>query len=309
MSETTTTNAAPVKVSQNATAIKKMGEEIEMKVIGSINALVEGGLRLPEGYNYANAIKYAWLKLQGTEDKGGANVLDVCTKASIANAMLAMVLKGETMLYNHGYFIAYGDKLTYFEDYRGKLMRAVRDTNVADVNAQVIYEGDNFVYEVDRHGRYQFVKHDTALENIDINKIKGGYAIVTYKDGTERMEIMTIAQIKTAWMQGATKGNSMAHTKFTDQMAIRTLINRAVKIDLGKCSETVMESGEDDEQDVQVQRREAAQEAIPDFREVTEFEEVAVEDSGRAQEANETAPDETKDEERKSARVKKNCPI
>ena len=69
MSEMTNTSAAPaVKVSQNAAAIKKMGEEIEMRVINSISALEEGGLKLPDGYNYANAIKYAWLKLQGTKN-------------------------------------------------------------------------------------------------------------------------------------------------------------------------------------------------------------------------------------------------
>lgn len=308
MSELNVSEAPAVKVSQNAAAIKKMGEEIEMRVINSISALEEGGLKLPEGYNYANAIKYAWLKLQGTEDKGGANVLDTCTKASIANAILAMVLKGETLLYNHGYFIAYGDKLTYFEDYRGKLMRAVRDTQVADVNAQVIYEGDNFVYEVDSNGRYQFVKHETKMENIDISKIKGGYAIITYKDGSKRMEIMTIAQIKTAWMQGATKGNSMAHTKFTDQMAMRTLYNRAVKIDLGKCSETVTEPGDDDEQDVQERRREAVQTAIEDFRDVTDFEEVK-DESEKAAEAPEAAPEQPAEPERKNGKAKKDCPI
>lgn len=232
---------------KTGTEIKKMGAEVEEKLITTITSLQEGGLKLPEGYSVANAIKYAWLKLQGTEDKDNKKVLDVCTQASIANAILAMILKGETLLYNHGYFVPYGDRLTYSEDYRGMLMRAMRDTDITDVNAQVIYKGDNFVYEVDKKGRYQFVKHDTSMENININNIIGGYAVVTYKDGSERLEIMTMEQIRTAWAQGAAKGTSMAHTKFTDQMCIRTLIKRAIKIDLGKCSETL--SAIDDEEE------------------------------------------------------------
>ena len=38
-----------------------------------------------------------------------------------------------------------------------------------------------------------------------------------------------MAQIRNSWAMGATKGNSKAHTQFTDQMAIRTVINRACK--------------------------------------------------------------------------------
>lgn len=41
---------------------------------------------------------------------------------------------------------------------------------------------------------------------------------------------MTIQQIKQAWMQGAMKGQSGAHKNFTDQMAKKTVISRALKL-------------------------------------------------------------------------------
>lgn len=40
---------------------------------------------------------------------------------------------------------------------------------------------------------------------------------------------MDMLQIKNAWNQGTMKGNSPAHKNFPDQMAIKTVINRACK--------------------------------------------------------------------------------
>ena len=40
---------------------------------------------------------------------------------------------------------------------------------------------------------------------------------------------MTMDQIKKAWGQGATKGGSPAHKDFTEEMAKKTVINRACK--------------------------------------------------------------------------------
>ncbi len=243
----------PQTVSSNPASVKKMGEEMEIKVMDRISALQDAGMMLPEGYNASNAIKYAWLVLQETQTKDKKAVIDECTNVSIVNAMLSMVLRGETLINAHGYFIAYGDQLRYQEDYRGKMMRAIRDTPIADVTAQVIYEKDKFVYTVDRKGQYQLVEHQTALENIDNSKIKAAYAIVTYEDGSEMMTVMTFDQIKKAWAMGNGKGTTTAHTNFPDEMAKKTVIQRAVKYDLGKASEQLKALGfepEDEEEPI-----------------------------------------------------------
>jgi recombination protein RecT len=41
---------------------------------------------------------------------------------------------------------------------------------------------------------------------------------------------MNITQIKNSWNQGYAKGKSGAHTNFTDEMAKKTVINRACKM-------------------------------------------------------------------------------
>ena len=187
-----------------------------------------GELVLPKGYHVGNAIKMAWLYLQTVENMSKQKAIDVCTKDSICNALLQMVIHGEYPQ-KHCYFIMYGDRLEWNERYLGKLMRAKRDTEIEKVNAQVIYEGDEFVYTIDDDGQKQLVKHVPNLANIDNTKILAAYAVVINKDGSRHIEVMTRAMIQSAWEQGAMKGKSGAHTKFTDQMCEKTVKNRLTK--------------------------------------------------------------------------------
>jgi recombination protein RecT len=218
--------------SQNQTLVKMMQESTVNKVMGKINEMQEHGEKtLHPRYNPGSALKRAWLYLQTIETKDKKKAIDACTKDSICNCLLEMTLRGQTPK-EHCYFIPCGNSLEYWEKYTGKYMRAKRDTDIKSINPQVIYEGDNFVYTVDEQGQYQLVSHDTQLQNIDISKIKAGYAVVIRKDGTRYLEIMTMEQVKKAWQQGAAKGNSGAHINFTDQMVKKTLIARASKVAL-----------------------------------------------------------------------------
>ena len=186
-----------------------------------------------------NAIKGASLKLQMVEDKSHNLALDVCTPTSIVNAMIAMVVDGLSVWKQQGYFIVYGTKLTWQPDYRGHILMAKRHADVKEVNAQVIYEGDEFAYEVDiTNGRQKLLKHEAKLENQDIQKIKGAYAIVVFNDATTQLTTMSIAQIKKAWLQGFGGGNTGAHQNFTDEMCKKTVINRATKVLIGSSDDS-----------------------------------------------------------------------
>ncbi|MDE5986490.1 MAG: recombinase RecT, partial [Prevotella sp.] len=236
-------------VSQNATALKKMGEETCNNVLTRINAMKGSGeLVLPEGYNAGNALKSAWLYLQTIENGRGIKAIDTCTQNSICNCLLEMCIHGEHPK-KHCYFIPCGNSLEFWERYTGKFMRAKRDSDIADIQAQVIYEGDEFVYTVDELGRYQFVSHKTSIDNIDISKIKAAYAVVVRKNGDRFLEIMTMEQIRKAWEQGAAKGNSKAHNNFGDQMCKRTIISRACKVALDSSPDGWNNNGVDDSDD------------------------------------------------------------
>lgn len=244
--------------SQNQTALKRMQEETTQQILDKVNCWQETGeVVLPKGYHVGNAIKLAWLYLQTVENLQHQKAIDYCTKDSICNALLNMVINGEYPQ-KHCYFIMYGNRLEWQERYLGKLMRAKRDTEIGKVNAQVIYEGDEFVYTIDENGEKQLVKHVPNLANIDNTKILAAYAVVINKDGTRHIEVMTRTQIQKAWEQGAMKGKSGAHTNFTDQMCMKTVIQRACKIAL----DSTADPGDDDDPnhyDEATAEREAAQ--------------------------------------------------
>lgn len=262
--------------SQNQTALKRMQEETTQQILDKVNCWQETGeLILPKDYKVGNAIKLAWLYLQTVEDRSHRKAIDVCTKDSICNALLDMVLHGEYPK-KHCYFIVYGDRLEWNERYLGKYMRAKRDTEIEAVYPQVVYQGDEFVYTIDELGQYQLVKHVPNLDNLDITKIKAAYAIVVNKDKTRHMEIMTLDQIKKSWMQGAAKGTSGAHTNFTDQMCKKTVMARACKIALDSQADFA-DDDDDNRRDEATTERDAAQ-----HRQVAEAEAVELHDDEQA---------------------------
>lgn len=236
-------------VSQNATALKKMGEETVSAVLANIQSKQESGeLVLPTNYHVGNALKSAWLYLQTIENGRGIKAIDTCTRESICNCLLEMCVRGEHPM-KHCYFIPCGNKLSYWERYTGVLMRAKRDSDIVNVYAQIIYENDEFVYTVDEFGRYQLVSHKTSIDNIDNSKIKGAYAIIEYKNGDKQLEVMTMQQIVRSWEQGSMKGNGTPHKAFTDQMCKRTIIRRACKVSLDSSPDGWNNNGVDDGDD------------------------------------------------------------
>lgn len=235
---TTQQNTAPVQLpSQNNKALKEMQDTTVNAVMKQVEELQQtGGLVLPKDYNVGNALKSAWIYLQTIETRTKQKAIDVCTKLSICNCLLEMVIRGQHPK-KHCYFIPCGNSLEYWERYTGKILRAKRDTKIQDVVAQIVYEGDKFIYTVDENGYYQLVSHETSIENINPDKIKAAYAVVIFKDGSKHLEIMTIDQIRKSWQQGAARGASGAHQNFTDQMCKKTVIARACKIELDSASD------------------------------------------------------------------------
>ena len=203
------------------------------------NALIDGltaqlnekckyGMSFPADYNLANALTGAYLVLKETTDKNGKPLLETCSQASIANSLMDMATLGLSVQKKQGYFIAYGGKCQFQRSYFGNITIA-RRYGLKEVNAQVIYEGDNFVYHIE-DGNKVLDKHEQSIMNIDNDKIIGAYAVVIMQDGTKMLEVMNMKQIKQSWQQGyGYKEGSGTHSKFADQMAKKTVINRALK--------------------------------------------------------------------------------
>lgn len=245
-----------------------------------------GGLITPPNYSAANQIKAAFFVLQQVEDKQHRPALEVCDKSSIANALLDMVVQGLSVSKKQGYFIVYGTKLEFQRSYFGTVALAKQCGMKGQPVANVIYQGDNFQYEIDTEtGLTKVIRHEQKFENIDITKIRGAYAITVLPDGSRQVTIMNIDQIRKAWGQGATKGNSPAHQNFTDEMCKKTVIGRACKMIINSSDDAYLFDGKRDEMDTdnaKEQRNAAAEKPRTVVGEDTDYEEVKDEASDPA---------------------------
>lgn len=227
---TTTKN----EVAQNAqgTQVAMTGQVNDKFITGLIQQVKqkqELGLSFPADYNPANELTGAYLILKETTDRNGKPVLETCTPSSVATALMSMVNKRLSMLKGQCYPIAYGGKLQCQPSVYGNIANA-RRYSLADINASPIFEGDEFEFRIE-DGKKIIDKHKMTFSSIDNQKIIGAYAVAILKDGTKKAEIMTMAQIKTAWQQGygyKENGNG-THQKFTDQMCEKTVKNRLIK--------------------------------------------------------------------------------
>lgn len=281
------------------TSIQKF-ENISEQVLSRIEQFQkDGSMILPKNYSVENHMKSAWLALQEVEDKEHHKALQICTKESIANSLLDMVLQGLSVSKKQGYFIMYGNKLIFQRSYFGTIALAKRAGGmVSEPVANVIYDGDDFQYEIDpKTAKVSIVKHSQKLENIDNSKIKGAYALVTLADGTTQVTIMSMQQIRAAWGQGATKGNSPAHKNFAEEMAKKTVIGRACKAIINSSDDAWLYDGKEDDADSDKAsiQRDAAQHSDVQIIDTTavEFDDVSETSSSTdAPQTQEPAPEE-----------------
>lgn len=187
------------------------------------------GLTFPKDYNYQNELMGAYLILKETQDANKKPVLESCSQVSIANTLMDMVTLGVSMQKKQCYPVAYGGKLQCQISVYGNTCIA-RRYGLKNIDAMCIYDGDTFTYHIE-NARIVIDEHKQDFLHINKDKIIGAYAIVTMDDGSQYVELMNMDMIKQAWKQGFgyKEGGSGTHQKFTDQMAMKTVKNRALK--------------------------------------------------------------------------------
>lgn len=229
-----------------------------MAVAGGLTATVEnkvsemlkdGRLDLPVDYSANNALKAMQLAVIECVDRNKRPALEVCTKESVIQTMLSMVVQGLNPDKKQCYPIVYGNKLTLFRSYFGAMAVAKRvDPNIEDIVAQVVYksEKDGFEIETQSNGKMLVTKHKPdVFGSRTRDDIIGAYCTVTYKDGTAWSEFRNFAQIKDAWKHSARnpiddKGEikeGTTHYTETEDMCRRTIINRVCKIIINSSSD------------------------------------------------------------------------
>lgn len=205
-------------------------------VSGQLEEKKEKGLCFPESYSIRNAVQSAFLMLKEAEDKDGNPLTSVCTQDSIVQSLMQMATQGLNPIKKQCYFVAYGNKCKLVPSYFGTLAILNRVKNLKrQPVANVVREGDVFEYGYDMDTlEMKIHKHETSLENLD-KPVIAAYAVIE-TDKERVVEIMSKKQLEASWAQGQSwksakkKGyESATHKNFSEEMAKKTVLNRASK--------------------------------------------------------------------------------
>lgn len=205
-------------------------------VSGQLEEKKEKGLCFPESYSIRNAMQSAFLMLKDAEDKDGNSLVSVCTQESIVQSLMQMATQGLNPIKKQCYFVAYGNKCKLVPSYFGTLAILNRVKNLKrQPVANVVREGDVFEYGYDMDTlEMKIHKHETSLENLD-KPVIAAYAVIE-TDKERVVEIMSRKQLEASWAQGQSwksakkRGyESATHKNFSEEMAKKTVLNRASK--------------------------------------------------------------------------------
>ena len=210
-------------------------KQITSSVAARIGEMQNEGLMIAPNYSVNNALSSAYYALKNSNS---GNLLQQCTQDSVYNALLEMVTQGLSPAKKQCYFIKYGSDVQLRMSYFGTIKVTKDLQEVKDVTANVVYEGDTLDVAVE-NGRKKLVKHETDWQNAD-NPIIAAYCIITRTDGEEFFEVMTKKQIDKSWSKAKTKN---VQIDFPDQMAMRTVINRAAKMFINTSNDSDLFAG------------------------------------------------------------------
>lgn len=215
------------QISNNQIMEKNLADNVQNRVLELTH---QGRLNLPKNYSVGNALSSAWLIIQDLKDKNNNPALQVCTKESIANALLEMAILGLNPVKKQGYFVVYGNRLGWFTSYFGKCASIKRLKGIeTEPIGTIIYEGDNVEIGYNELGEEIVLSHKTTWENKLKNNRVGAYATVI-ANGIKRSALMTKAEIKESWTKNPSPNNKRDHIDFEGEFMKRTVINRLVKM-------------------------------------------------------------------------------
>lgn len=121
--------------------------------------------------------------------------------------------------------VPFGNKVQFMPMVSGLLKLARNSGEIKSINANVVYEHDEFEYWVDSDGEH--IKHRPNFKS-DRGPFMAVYAMATTKDGGVYIEVLTADQIKA--IESASRGsNTPWKGPFRDEMIKKSAIKRLYK--------------------------------------------------------------------------------
>lgn len=155
--------------------------------------------------------------------------LATCTPESFLNCMLQLSQWGLEPDGRHAHLIPYGDQCTLILDYKGIVDLVLRSGSVRTIHADVVREGDRFIYslgEVKEHTPY-FLRTD-ADKPEKAGNIIAAYCHVVFNDGGTKSEVMSVEEVEKV-RKSSRAGNSGPWQDWWSEMAKKTVFRRASK--------------------------------------------------------------------------------
>lgn len=211
-----------VQKTNGAVNTEKNERNVTDGVLTRVNQLTDSReLVLPKNYSPENALKFAYLELK-------ANNLLNTDKDALANALLNMCVQGLSPQKKQCYFINYGGKVNLMRSYHGDRAVAKLSGLVKEIQAYVIYQGDEVNISYEEETNYLQVEHKTNFANWN-KPIVGAYAVAVMPDGSKRYDLMTIERIRKSWNMSSNKSNNKLQTEFETEACQRTVTRHLVK--------------------------------------------------------------------------------
>lgn len=261
-------------------------------------------LSLPKNYNASNALNAAFLELQKVQDRNHRPALEVCSHDSIVKSLLDMTLQGLSPAKDQCYFIVYGKELQMQRSYFGTVAAVKRLDGVKKVRAEVVHEKDDFEIGANEDMELVVKRFVPKFENQD-NQIIGAFAMIKTDEGTD-FTVMTKKEIDQSWAQTRQKNNKVQQN-FSQEMAKRTVLNRAAKMfintsddsDLltGAINDTTSNEYDDERRDVTPveDEKQSTDELLEGFQKSQEAKAKGVINNGNSNEGKEESSEEVAD--------------
>lgn len=143
-------------------------------------------------------------------------------RASLAQQFMKCAELGIEPDGRRAYLIPYKNEIQLILDYKGIAELAMRSGKISNIHADKVCENDEFEYNIG-----MIEKH-----RIDFKKPRGKayayYAIVTFKDGTKKCEVMSKDEVDSIRKRSKSSGNGPWVTDY-DEMAKKTVFRRLSK--------------------------------------------------------------------------------
>jgi recombination protein RecT len=155
--------------------------------------------------------------------------LATCTPESFLNCMLQLSQWGLEPDGRHAHLIPYGDQCTLILDYKGLVDLVLRSGSVRTIHADVVHEGDRFIYslgEVKEHTPH-YLRTDAAKPD-KAGKIIAVYCHVVFHDGGIKSEVMSVEEVEKV-RKSSRAGGSGPWQDWWSEMAKKTVFRRASK--------------------------------------------------------------------------------